>query len=290
MPLAKKATLNDANIKVLVWGESGSGKSRFALSAPNPLVVDLEGSTRLYANEFDFYKAEVDVNNPESKNPATLVKNIIKEINNNLYPDRKTLVIDPLTDLLDCIENICAEEYQKQIGKKITDLNAVQKTKWYAYRKETSRIILDKLKNTQMNLILIARSKNMWDTKDGKLQPVGQTYDCLDIVEYLMDIVINLEKTQEGIIAKVKKSRLANLPDILPVENFSSILEAIESTKSSSINKREEKVENIEKDNSMEEIFETVVDEITTSSEDRKFDYEEMKRLQKKHLEDENEY
>lgn len=279
MPLAKKATLNDANIKVLVWGESGSGKSRFALSAPNPLVVDLEGSTRLYANEFDFYKAEVDVNNPESKNPATLVKNIIKEINNNLYPDRKTLVIDPLTDLLDCIENICAEEYQKQIGKKITDLNAVQKTKWYAYRKETSRIILDKLKNTQMNLILIARSKNMWDTKDGKLQPVGQTYDCLDIVEYLMDIVINLEKTQEGIIAKVKKSRLANLPDILPVENFSSILEAIESTKASSINKREEKVENIEKDNSMEEIFETVVDEITTSSENHKFDYEEMKRL-----------
>lgn len=239
----------------------------------------MEGSTRLYANEFDFYKAEVDVNNPESKNPATLVKNIIKEINNNLYPDRKTLVIDPLTDLLDCIENICAEEYQKQIGKKITDLNAVQKTKWYAYRKETSRIILDKLKNTQMNLILIARSKNMWDTKDGKLQPVGQTYDCLDIVEYLMDIVINLEKTQEGIIAKVKKSRLANLPDILPVENFSSILEAIESTKASSINKREEKVENIEKDNSMEEIFETVVDEITTSSENHKFDYEEMKRL-----------
>lgn len=290
MPLAKKATLNDANIKVLVWGESGSGKSRFALSAPNPLVVDLEGSTRLYANEFDFYKAEVDVNNPESKNPATLVKNIIKEINNNLYPDRKTLVIDPLTDLLDCIENICAEEYQKQIGKKITDLNSVQKTKWYAYRKETSRIILDKLKNTQMNLILIARSKNMWDTKDGKLQPVGQTYDCLDIVEYLMDIVINLEKTQEGIIAKVKKSRLANLPDILPVENFSSILEAIESTKASSINKREEKVENIEKDNSIEEIFETVVDEITTSSENHKFDYEEMKRLQKKHLEDENEY
>ena len=187
-------------------------------------------------------------------------------------------------------ENICAEEYQKQIGKKITDLNAVQKTKWYAYRKETSRIILDKLKNTQMNLILIARSKNMWDTKDGKLQPVGQTYDCLDIVEYLMDIVINLEKTQEGIIAKVKKSRLANLPDILPVENFSSILEAIESTKASSINKREEKVENIEKDNSMEEIFETVVDEITTSSENHKFDYEEMKRLLKKHLEDENEY
>lgn len=286
MPLAKKATLNDANVKVLVWGESGSGKSRFALSAPSPIVVDLEGSTRLYAEEFDFYKAEVDTNNIQAANPATLVKNIVNEINQNEYPDRKTLVIDPLTDLLDCIENICAEEYQKQIGKKITDLNAIQKTKWYAYRKETSRKILDKLKNVSMNLILVARSKNMWDTKEGKLQPVGQTYDCLEIVEYLMDIVINLEKTPEGIIAKVKKSRLANLPDILPVRNFNSILEAIENTKASSrLNKNEEKKEITVKDNSM-----TVVDEITTSSEEHKFDYEEMQKLQKKYMENENEY
>lgn len=294
MSLAKKATLNDAYIKVLVWGESGSGKSRFALSAPNPLVVDLEGSTRLYANEFDFYKAEVDANNIQAANPATLVKNIVNEINQNEYPDRKTLVIDPLTDLLDCIENICAEEYQKQIGKKITDLNAIQKTKWYAYRKETSRKILDKLKNVSMNLILVARSKNMWDTKDGKLQPVGQTYDCLEIVEYLMDIVINLEKTPEGIIAKVKKSRLANLPDILPVRNFNSILEAIENTKASSKQVEEDiKQENTKEvtDKEIEEIIENVIDEIPkTSLEENKFDYDELKRLQKKHSERENEY
>ena len=60
MGLAKKATLDDVNLKIMVWGESGSGKSRFALSSPNPIVIDLEGSTRLYAEQFDFYKAEVD--------------------------------------------------------------------------------------------------------------------------------------------------------------------------------------------------------------------------------------
>lgn len=32
--------------------------------------------------------------------------------------------------------------------------------------------------------------------KDGKMQPVGLTYDALDIVEYLMDIVIQLEKME----------------------------------------------------------------------------------------------
>ena len=51
----------------MVWGESGSGKSRFALSSPNPIVVDLEGSTRLYANQFDFYKAEVNKTDNKSK-------------------------------------------------------------------------------------------------------------------------------------------------------------------------------------------------------------------------------
>ncbi len=284
MALAKKATLNDANIKVLVWGESGSGKSRFSLSAPNPIVIDLEGSTRLYANEFDFYKAEVNKNIEQASNPASLVKNIVNEINQEEYPDRKTLIVDPLTDLLDYLEQYCAESYEKQIGKKITELNAVQKTKWYAYRKEIARKFLNMLKDVNMNLILVARSKNMWDTKDGKLQPVGQTYDCLEIVEYLMDIVINLEKTKEGTVAKVKKSRLANLPDTLPVQNFNSILEAIDNQKASSIVVNKENDINKE-NNSISEVFESVIDEIKETSST--FNYDEMKRLEEKHKEKE---
>ncbi len=298
MSLAKKATINNAYIKVLVWGEPGCGKSRFALSAPEPIVVDLEDSTGLYAEEFDFYRAKVDPNNALSNNAATLVKNIINEINNNDYPDRKTLVIDPITDLLDCIESFCITEYQKQINKKITELNAVQKSKWYAYRRETSRKILDKLKNVPMNLILVARSKILWDTVDGKTQPVGQTYDCLEIVEYLMDIVINLEKTSEGIVAKVKKSRLANLPDILPVQNFSSIYKAIEDTKASSkhqdiekeefekvMNEIKEQVESTELPNPAEILNKEIKNSLPDNTSSN-FNYEEMMRLQNKHLEE----
>lgn len=230
MALAQEATLNDVNLKVMIWGESGSGKSRFALSAPAPLVVDLEGSTRLYAGEFNFWKAEIDKTNQLACNSASLVKNIITEILKGEYPDRKTLIIDPVTDLLDCIEDICASQYEKQIGKKVDSLNAVQKTKWYAYRRETSRTILNQLKDVPMNLILIARAKNVWDTVDGKMQPVGLTYDALDIVEYLMDIVIQLEKNGDDIKAIVKKSRIGNLPKVLSeVKNFDSITQALTS-------------------------------------------------------------
>ncbi len=229
--LAKKATLNDINLKVMVWGESGSGKSRFALSAPSPLVVDLEGSTRLYANDFDFWKAEVDKKNERANNPATLTMSIIDEIIKGEYTDRKTLIIDPVTDLLDTIESSCAAQYEKNIGKKVDTLNAVQKTKWYAYRRDMVRKVLNNLKDIPMNLILVARSKNVWDNKDGKLQPVGQTYDALEIIEYLMDIVIQLEKTESGTTAIVKKSRLGNLPEILEVQNFDSILNALKDNK-----------------------------------------------------------
>lgn len=298
MPLAEKATINNSYVKVLVWGEPGCGKSRFALSAPAPIVVDLEDSTGLYAEEFDFYKAKVNPNNILSNNAATLVKNIINEINNNEYPDRKTLVVDPVTDLLDCIESFCITEYQKQINKKITELNAVQKTKWYTYRRETSRKILDKLKNISMNLILVARSKILWDTVDGKTQPVGQTYDCLEIVESLMDIVINLEKTTEGTVAKVKKSRLANLPDILPVQNFSSIYKAIEDTKASSkhhdiekeefekvMNEIKEQVESTQLPNPAEILNKEIKNSLPDNTSSN-FNYEEMMRLQNKHLEE----
>lgn len=227
MGLAKKATLEDANLKIMVWGESGSGKSRFALSAPNPIVVDLEGSTRLYANEFDFYKAEVDKTEKRANNSAVLTVNLLTEILEGQYPDRKTLIIDPITDLLDGIEDASAKKYEQMVGKKVGELNPLQKTKWYAYRREMSRSVLNQLKDVPMNLILVARAKNVWDTKDGKMQPVGVTYDALDIVEYLMDIVIQLEKSGEETKAIVKKSRIGNLPKILEVKNYSSIEKAL---------------------------------------------------------------
>ena len=231
MSLAKKATLDDVNLKIMVWGESGSGKSRFSLSAPAPLVIDLEGSTRLYADEFDFWKAEIDKNNPKAVNSAALTKNLIIEILEGQYPDRKTLIVDPITDLLDCLEDISAKKYEDMIGKKVDQLNQLQKTKWYAYRRESARAMLNQLKDVPTNLILVARAKAVWDTKDGKMQPVGITYDALDIVEYLMDIVIQLERDGDETRAIVKKSRLGNLPKILDVKNSDSIRQALESDK-----------------------------------------------------------
>lgn len=229
MPTAKKATLEDVTIKIMVWGDPGSGKSRFALSSPSPLVIDLEGSTRLYSNEFDFMVANVNKTVKEIDSPVKLTATILKEIIAGEYKDIKTLVVDPITDLLDNLESLCATEYEKQIGKNVASLSALQKTKWYAYRKDKSRNMLDQLKDLPLNLILVSRSKSVWSKKDGEMQPTGTTYDALDIVESLMDVVINLTKdSKDNVKAFVKKSRLGNLPDVLEVKDWSSITKAIE--------------------------------------------------------------
>lgn len=235
MPTAKKAVLEDARIKLMVWGEPGSGKSRFSLTSPSPLVIDLEGSTRLYAGEFDFYVAEVDPTNAAAKNTYTLINTITRELLNKEYPEVKTLVIDPVTDFLDELESLCAASYERQIGKNIASLNALQKTKWYAYRRDKIRSQLDMLKNLPLNLILVARSRSVWAKgDDGQTTVTGDTYDANPIVESLMDVVINLKKSGHNeYSAEVKKSRIGNLPDTLPVKSYDSLLAALEESKDS---------------------------------------------------------
>jgi adenylate cyclase len=117
MATAKKAVLGETLVKIMVWGDPGSGKSRFALSTPSPLVIDLEGSTRLYANEFDFLVAGVDKTNQDIDTPVKLTCQIMKEIIAGEYPNCKTLVIDTVTDLLDNLETSLQIAYEKMKNK-----------------------------------------------------------------------------------------------------------------------------------------------------------------------------
>jgi len=41
-------------IKVALWGDKKSGKTRFGLSFPKPCVIDTERGTLLYADKYDF--------------------------------------------------------------------------------------------------------------------------------------------------------------------------------------------------------------------------------------------
>lgn len=215
---------------MMLWGDPGVGKSRFALSAPNPLVIDFEGSTRLYAKQFDFWVAGVDKTQKDIDSPVKLTCKIVQEFVQGEYPHRQTIVIDPATDLLDTLETALMASYEKQTNKNIATLNALEKGKWYSYRRDKSRELLNQIKDLPVNVILVARTKNVWGkNEEGKTAPIDKTFDALDIVESLMDIVIHLKKNgKDDTVAFVTKSRLGNLPDILDIKDYSSITKAID--------------------------------------------------------------
>lgn len=222
--IAKKAEIKDYKLKVLIWGKPGVGKSRWALNSDKALVLDFENSTTLYSKEFDFYRAVIDQstaikskkdkNVKDISNATFLTKEIIIEISNGVYNGIvNTLIIDSATDLLDNIESILLKQYESKIGKNLTQLNQLQKSKWYAFRRDNTRRMLDSIIALDVNIIFTARSKIVWGTgSDGKTQPVGTQVDALEILESLVDVVIEL--TEDGAI-NITKTRLSKSKGVI---------------------------------------------------------------------------
>lgn len=218
-PLVRKARRADAKLKVLAWGESGAGKSRFALSFPSPLVIDLEQSTALYGDEFDFLVAE-----PTTKvRPHQLVSIVRQQIANGEHPDVRTLIVDPITVYLDHLEAALIDE-QRAKGVNLDNLKGPTRAKFYAQMKDEVARRLEALLALPVHTVWVARAKNEWGQTDGGMAPIGRTYDANDLVEYLADLVLHLKR--DG-AAEVRKSRIADLGSSLTRPTFATIQAAL---------------------------------------------------------------
>lgn len=219
-PMARRATLADAKIKLFAWGESGSGKSRLALSFPNPLVCDLEKSTNLYAGEFNFLVCEP---RPDFK-AHQLVYALVEQIKREMYPEVETFVIDPITDYIDALEQAMIEKLAKR-GVNIAALTGLNKSKAYSEINDGIRAELDKILALPLHVVFVCRAKNLWGKNaDGKMDVLGRQPDCKEIVPYLSDVILNLER---GGTAIVEKSRLGELGARIPSMTFAHIQQAL---------------------------------------------------------------
>ena len=253
--IAKKAEIKDYKLKVLIWGKPGVGKSRWALNSDKPLVLDFENSTTLYSNEFDFYRAVIDqstaVKSKKDKSikdissAVLLTKEIMNEINEGVYNNVvNTLIIDSATDLLDNIESILVKQYELNMTKSVNQLNQLQKSKWYAFRRDNTRRLLDKIISLDVNIIFTARSKLVWGAgDDGKMQPIGDEIDALPILSSLVDVTIEI--TDNGDIV-INKTRLTKTKGIIEgIKTFNDFKQFVLNDKAS---KKNDKIESAKKD------------------------------------------
>jgi hypothetical protein len=242
-------TIEDVKLRVMAWGGPGTGKSRFALSFPKPFVIDLENSTDHYREEFKFYYAKVNPMVKEIKNSTMLTDTILKMFEDGkMLKDIETLVIDPVTDLIDNLEKLSVNTYEKQLqgklkGKTITELNALQKAQFYAFRKEKVRDILDRILKLPLNIVLLARDKNQWQRTSEGMAVTGKTYDGNDLLEYLPDFVINFYEYGK---ANIEKSRVEKLEKQIELTKYEELEKLIRKNKKVN-NKIESKIVSLSK-------------------------------------------
>ena len=121
-----------------------------------------------YANELDFSLAEVDTSFSNARDYVNLTTTIVRELEQGMYQDDEaaTLVIDNISDVFEKLESMALNAYEKNHLKEnrtIADLNAVERTKWYAFRRKEARRFIDMIKALDKNIILTGRSKMEWD-------------------------------------------------------------------------------------------------------------------------------
>lgn len=205
MSLFKKAEKKADRIKLYIFGPSGAGKTTTALHFPSPAVIDAEGGTKHYGKYFDFER--LDSNSPEV---------LIEAVNELLEDPRdiKTLVVDPMTVIYDKVIQNKVEQMKVKTGNIHYEIQPLD----YKAVKSEVKIIMNKLLALDMNIVVTARSKPLYEKGGGKfMEQIGNQAEGHRDMPYMFDIVLELFVDSEGQrFAKVDKDRTNTLPAQFP--------------------------------------------------------------------------
>lgn len=199
-----KAKTKEKRVKLMLYGDTGSLKTRIALAFPAPTVIDMERGTELYGNDFDFQvKHTTD---------ADEVMSAVNWLLTNEH-DYKTLIIDPITvywaSLQDKYRAFFMERKQSGKGFKI-DFYEFQISDWNVIKSEYKRF-MRKLMTLDMNVIVTAHQKKLY-ADDQTMKVIGETFDGEKGLGYIFDIVVQTIKRGDRFMARAIKDRTNKLP------------------------------------------------------------------------------
>ena len=183
--------------KFMISGESGVGKTFFALDFPKPYLIDCEGgATREQYQEKLKKSGGVYFGKEEGSQDFKAVINEVKELTTTKH-DYKTLIIDSFTYLYMLEASEAESKGGSDFGrdKKMANI--------------PTRQLISVLEKCDMNIILVCHSKIKWERRGKDIIDAGTTFDGYDKLEYILDLWINILKG--GKTFEVKKSRVMGL-------------------------------------------------------------------------------
>lgn len=183
--------------KFMISGESGVGKTFFALDFPKPYLIDCEGGATREQYQQKLKKSQGAYFGKEEGSQD--FKSVIEEVKQltTTKHDYKTLIIDSFTYLYMLEASEAESKGGSDFGrdKKMANI--------------PTRQLMSVLEKCDMNIILICHSKIKWERRGKDIIDAGTTFDGYDKLEYILDLWINILKG--GKVFEVKKSRVAGL-------------------------------------------------------------------------------
>lgn len=192
---AKKPEAIEKRLKALFYGSAGVGKTTAAINFPRPYLIDTEKG------------AENDQYTKILKKSGGVVfqtsdfDELMKEVKSLLTEkhEYKTLIIDPLTTLYNDLLDKSAIKNGTEFGRHYADAN------------KQIKHLLNLLLRLDMNVIITSHAKNEYGQN---LSVLGQTFDCYKKLDYLFDLVFEIQKRGKERVGLVKKSRIEAFPDM----------------------------------------------------------------------------
>ena len=191
--------------KFLISGESGVGKTFFALSFPKPYIIDTEvGATRPQYQEKLKEVGGAYFGKEEGSQDFASVLEEVRALATTQHP-YKTLIIDSFSYLYMLEAAIAELEVGSDFGK---DKKEAQKP---------TKQLIRWLEKLDMTVILICHSKAKWARKGKEIYQDGTTFDGWDKMEYILDLWIEIQRGGKTFL--IKKSRIESLPqdDSMPL-------------------------------------------------------------------------
>lgn len=199
---AKKPEAVQKRLKAFFYGRSGVGKTTAAIQFPRPYLIDTErgaeneqyaklleaqGGVIFQTSDFDEVMAEITALMQEKH-------------------EFRTLIIDPMTVLHDGIVDRAIAQHGQEFGRYKGDV------------KRQMKRLITMLYRLDMNVICTSHAKPKWvrstDSKGKETATQeGFTFDCYDGIDYMMDLVFEVEQRGKNRVGIVRKSRVEAFPE-----------------------------------------------------------------------------
>lgn len=202
----KKPAAIQKRLKALFYSPAGGGKTTAAIQFPSPYLIDTErgaendsyvklldqaGGAYYFTTDFDDMMSEV--------------KELLTAEHNY-----RTLVIDPLT----VVYNDLLDKSAKSLATK-EDPEGMAFGRHKAKADRQVKHLLNILLRLDMNVIITSHAKKVWGPG---MVDLGNTFDCYAKLDYLFDLVFELQKRGKDRVGIVRKTRCEPFPegDVFP--------------------------------------------------------------------------